>query len=564
MKATSDNEIKKIFEKSVRLLNDKQARLIDMQQVLKKAVIRLSLATRSDNEQVNDVLTEMNVSVADSIDINMLNKQLDHLFLLINHADFNAQKIEKTVLYNSLKAHLEGRESSLLSNEMFSKIKCFVDKELSDDEISAELIKLLNDLSSSNQQYSENINLFIDDITESTGFTYERKDVETSEIMQNLAIELAKYIYAESRDEQTKGEQVITSNDTNDNSSVSHVLNEIVNQLSLPESSKQEKFDIIKSLNGSDTKIWKNIVAKLIQLINTSISTIDLEKSALEAYLTKISTQLTDIESFMHEVCRDTDAATSRVMALTESVETGVSSIEQTVTESTDLTALKHDVASNLKDIRNHVIEYKRAEKVKHDISLQSYSQIISELSSSRKESEALQSQLHESKIQLLRDPLTGIANRLAYDERVIAEYSRWKRTNAPLCLAIWDIDHFKRFNDKYGHAVGDRVLKIFADIIHSRIRQTDMFARIGGEEFVLIMPDTSLNKAMGLNNILRETLEKYNFHYDGNKCEITSSVGIAEFRRGDDADKVLDNADQALYQSKKEGRNRCTAFGDV
>jgi diguanylate cyclase len=263
----------------------------------------------------------------------------------------------------------------------------------------------------------------------------------------------------------------------------------------------------------------------------------------------------------MHVVRRDNDEAKSRSLALTDSVEIGVSSIEKTITKSTDLTTLKQDVSSNLTEIRKHVEDYKHAEEVKKDISSQSYAKIIEELSRSQKESEKLQAQLHESKIQLLRDPLTDIANRLAYDERIIVEFNRWKRTNVPLCLALWDLDHFKQINDKYGHGVGDRVLKLFADIIQSRIRKVDLFARIGGEEFVLLMPDTSIENAMNLNNKLRVMLEECNFHYEGQHCKITSSVGVAEFRRGDKAEIVLEKADKALYHSKNTGRNRCTVF---
>jgi diguanylate cyclase len=129
------------------------------------------------------------------------------------------------------------------------------------------------------------------------------------------------------------------------------------------------------------------------------------------------------------------------------------------------------------------------------------------------------------------------------------------------LCLALWDIDHFKKINDRYGHGVGDRVLKLFADIIQSRIRKVDLFARIGGEEFVLIMPDTSIENALNLNNTLRVMLEECNFHYEEQHCQITSSVGLAEFRRGDEADIVLERADKALYHSKNNGRNQCTVY---
>ncbi len=562
MKTSPENEIKRIYEKSVRLLNDKQARLMDMQQVLKKAVIRLSLASRSDNEQVNNVLTEMNVSVADNIDLNMLNKHLDKLFLLINHADFRVDEAEKITLYTYLKAYLDDRDNPPLSDEVVLKIKTLIANKLPDEEVSAELVKSLSeidkDFSNSKQQYSDSINLFIKDISESTGFTFDRAEIETSEILQDLAIELAKFIYSKNN------KNKVSNNDTGDNNHVSDILNEIVNQLALPSSSKNDKFDVIKALNSPGDKTWKDIVDKLVQLVNQSIGSVQQEKQALETYLIKVSAQLADIESFMHGMCRDTDEASSISLALTDSVEAGVSSIEKTITKSTNLTVLKHDVATNLKEIRKHVVDYKHAEKVKNDIALQSYSKMINELIDSQKESDALQEQLHESKVKLLRDPLTGIANRLAYDERIDVEYNRWKRTNTPLCLAVWDIDHFKKINDKYGHAVGDRVLKLFADIIHSKIRKVDMFARIGGEEFVLVMPDTSLEKAMMLNNKLRLSLDECNFHYDGQQCQITSSVGIAEFRRGDDADIVLDKADKALYQSKNEGRNRCTVFDDI
>lgn len=557
MKTSADNEIKKIVEKSVRLLNDKEARLTDIQQVLKKAVIRLSLVSRTDNEQVNNVLAEIKDSVDDNVDIDILNKHLDHLFLLINHADFHAGTAEKSVLNSSLEKHLNDNKTSPLADEVISIIERLVSNKLPDDDVTAELIKLLNDFSNSKKQYCDNINLFIKDISESTDFTFDRKDIETSEIMQELAIELTKYIYTINSDRKNKN----SVDDSYENINVNHVLNEIVNQLILPSASGNNKFQLVKALNSSDDKKEKDNIKKFVWLINKSINTVEQEKQDLETYLSKISTQLVDIESFMHVMRRDNDEAKFRSLSLKDSVESGVSSIEKTITKSTDLTRLKHDVSANLMGIRKHVEDYKQAEEVKKDISSQSYAKIIEELSRSQNESEKLQAQLHESKIKLLRDPLTGVANRLAYDERIIVEFNRWKRTNVPLCLALWDLDHFKHINDKYGHGVGDRVLKLFADIIQSRIRKVDLLARIGGEEFVLVMPETSIENAMNLNNTLRVMLEECNFHYEGQHCRITSSVGIAEFRRGDKAEAVLERADKALYESKNNGRNRCTAF---
>ena len=153
--------MKKIYEKSVRLLNDKDARLTDMQQVLKKAVIRLSLTSRSDNEQVNNVLAVIKASVDDAVDVNSLNKNLDHLFLLINHADYRAGASEKNAISSYLNKQLKDHEASHLSDEVMAKIKYLVAKKLPDDKASAELIKLLNKFSKSKEQYSKNINVFI-------------------------------------------------------------------------------------------------------------------------------------------------------------------------------------------------------------------------------------------------------------------------------------------------------------------------------------------------------------------------------------------------------------------
>ena len=161
----------------------------------------------------------------------------------------------------------------------------------------------------------------------------------------------------------------------------------------------------------------------------------------------------------------------------------------------------------------------------------------------------------------MLRDPLTMLPNRMAFDERITLEINRCKRNNENICIAMWDLDHFKKVNDTYGHDAGDRVLKLLAKIIITRVRKVDMFSRIGGEEFVLLMPDTSLENALNLNNQLRDSLANSGFHYDGSPCPVTASVGIARIEEYDNSESVMRKADEALYKSKKEGRNRCTIY---
>lgn len=527
---------------------------MDMRQVLKKAVIRLSLASRSDNEQVNKVLNEIKASVDDHVDIEVLSKNLDNLFILLNKADVHANSAGKSEFYSLLEKSLSSNNEAL-STEKSDNLRQLITNRLTDDEMSVELIKLLSEHDERGNNPQEGIQLFVKELTESTDFKFDGK-IDSSDIMQDLATEVVKYIYT------------INNKKLNDRGykiNVNHVLTEMVNQLTLPVSSKKDQEKLTELLGNTDDSNdrWQDVTQKLVMLVNKSICSIEQEKRELEAYLTKINEQLEEIESFIHGVRRDSDEAKSRSKALTDTVENGVNELETTVSKSTDIEAIKKQVSANLDDIRKHVAEFKRAENANEGLSDKDYAHVMKELSRTKKESKRLKEQLHISKIQLLRDPLTNIPNRLAFDERVSVEFNRWKRHKSPLCLAIWDIDYFKSINDKYGHGVGDRVLQLFADIIQSRVRKVDFFARIGGEEFVLLMPDTPLDMALALNEKLRTMLEECNFHYDGKHIHITSSVGLSEFHEGDKAISVFERADKALYQSKHDGRNKCTVFED-
>jgi diguanylate cyclase len=270
---------------------------------------------------------------------------------------------------------------------------------------------------------------------------------------------------------------------------------------------------------------------------------------------------LAEIDQYVRQSQQDRIDTVNESSRLKDSVDTNVVAIQESVTAAYDITQLKDDVQGHLSEIRKRVEEHQLAETEREEISKQGYAHIISELSRTQKETLMLKEQLQESQQKMLRDPLTGLPNRLAYEERIALEVNRSRRNNMPFCLAMWDIDHFKNVNDTYGHDAGDRVLKLLAKIIITRVRKVDMFARIGGEEFVLLMPDTVIDDALNLNNQLRTSLEDSGFHYKGSPCPITSSVGIAVFEEYDTPEQILHKADKALYQSKREGRNRCTIY---
>ena len=156
-----------------------------------------------------------------------------------------------------------------------------------------------------------------------------------------------------------------------------------------------------------------------------------------------------------------------------------------------------------------------------------------------------------------LTDALTGLYNRRHLDANLEREFLRSKRYHNNLSIAVIDIDFFKKVNDTYGHLCGDYVLKEVAYMILDTLRKTDMVFRYGGEEFVALLTETPLEKALIPLERLRKRIEKYPFEYNDNKFQVTISIGVNSTESGvETAGEFLDGADKALYLAKNNGRN--------
>jgi diguanylate cyclase (GGDEF)-like protein/PAS domain S-box-containing protein len=159
-----------------------------------------------------------------------------------------------------------------------------------------------------------------------------------------------------------------------------------------------------------------------------------------------------------------------------------------------------------------------------------------------------------ELKTLAVTDTLTQVFNRIKYYEIMKREIERTKRYNHPLSIIMFDIDHFKKVNDIYGHMVGDYVLRTLTQIVKENLRETDYLVRWGGEEFIIIAPDTDLKKAEILAERNRNASEKHKYDHIGT---ITVSFGVTQFIKDDDEDSVIKRVDDALYEAKRKGRNR-------
>ncbi len=169
-----------------------------------------------------------------------------------------------------------------------------------------------------------------------------------------------------------------------------------------------------------------------------------------------------------------------------------------------------------------------------------------------------MEKELQQSNLDLARlsatDKLTQLYNRLKLDEVLENELARVKRNGPAFAVIIIDVDHFKEVNDNYGHHLGDQVLIGLADILRSNLRVTDIFGRWGGEEFLIISPNSSIESGAATAEKIRRVIEKTCFQ---SEIKITCSFGVSISVQEDSVSAILIRADEALYQAKRKGRNR-------
>jgi diguanylate cyclase (GGDEF)-like protein len=171
--------------------------------------------------------------------------------------------------------------------------------------------------------------------------------------------------------------------------------------------------------------------------------------------------------------------------------------------------------------------------------------------------------QLHSKLLNAsMTDPLTGAMNRRALEEAVGREIAKTHRNGSPLSLIIIDLDHFKKVNDKYGHHAGDAILVHAVSKFRNIVRESDLVARLGGEEFVIVLPNSGLDVASHIAERLRSSFKKNVLRFEGQSIPVTSSFGVAGHNgKGIDFEELLRQADEALYRAKEQGRDRVVLF---
>jgi diguanylate cyclase len=188
-----------------------------------------------------------------------------------------------------------------------------------------------------------------------------------------------------------------------------------------------------------------------------------------------------------------------------------------------------------------------------------------SQLEASKQQVEKLNLEIESARVEAVTDPLTGVLNRRGFDIKAQPVFSDSAATQKGFCLLMLDIDHFKKINDSYGHLFGDKVICAIANTLKSKVKGQDAIARMGGEEFAVLLPETNIEGAFVVAEHIRQAIESGKIRNQNSNDPIggiSVSIGIASNTKGCNLLEMLDQADKALYVSKQSGRNRTSIFG--
>lgn len=305
---------------------------------------------------------------------------------------------------------------------------------------------------------------------------------------------------------------------------------------------------------------WYELLPILDDLAVLMLAITDSGQHEFEAYLKQLNERLEAFQGHLQVASEGHADSRSAARELDTQIREQVDGLQSSVQEAADLDSLKHVLESHLEGLLGTMDEHRQQRDQREQEVAARLKSLAERVANMEQEAQGYREHLEVQRQKALIDPLTGLPNRAAWSERLDHEVNSWHQRGNSLSLAMLDLDHFKRINDGYGHLAGDKVLKIIANVLRKRLRSGDFIARFGGEEFILLMPDSGLADALDVGEVLRSAIEACPFHFKGEPVTITMSMGVAQFLPGERSDLALKRADEALYRAKAAGRNRVQA----
>ncbi|MCG8632770.1 MAG: GGDEF domain-containing protein [Desulfobacterales bacterium] len=311
-------------------------------------------------------------------------------------------------------------------------------------------------------------------------------------------------------------------------------------------------------LKVQDTADINDIRETVFSLIFLYISETSQDREKVNAFIQEIVAKILDIETKLATSYEQTRSMFTSNQGFEKVLSSEMGGLKESSDVAASLDDLKVQITQRLTSIEKALHKKKTVDQAinklaeKNRTSFKSgFAKLKQELQEATKYSEQLEKKLNQ-------DQLTGAFNRRAYDKKMVDEMDRFLRYGTIFSLLLIDADKFKRINDRYGHAIGDRCLQEIIKRTQPLLRKNDMLARYGGEEFVVIMPETDAPGGEQAAEKIRKTIEKIEFLYKNEKVRVTVSIGVSCVQEGDqNSEQVFERADMAVYKAKENGRNQ-------
>ncbi|MBU2954693.1 GGDEF domain-containing protein [Marinobacter sp. F3R08] len=341
---------------------------------------------------------------------------------------------------------------------------------------------------------------------------------------------------------------------------VGQLLGHLLTQVSLEPEAETRARALQQSLLTSND--WNELRDGLNHVAELIIAAVTRSKREFEAFLKRLDERLVVLQEHFSLQSSAQSGRLHASEALDREIRDEIERVGQQLQESGNLKDLKKSVSLHLESIGQAVGRFRIQESERERALADQLEAMQKKVAAMEAHSEQMQEQVRTERLRAMTDLLTKLPNREAWQERLSFEYNRWQRYSYPLTVGVLDIDLFKRINDGYGHKAGDRVLQLVARELRDRLRATDFVARFGGEEFVVLFPETKPADARMVVDKLREHVGKLPFHFRGEPVTVSFSAGLAGFADGDTEESVFDRADRALYQAKDAGRDQVVIGG--
>jgi len=324
-------------------------------------------------------------------------------------------------------------------------------------------------------------------------------------------------------------------------------------------------YRLSKDINSLEKKLGQHtkdavvtVVKDLTKIVSSLLTDLGKETRATGSFLADLMARLHELDNYVVGGQTLQRESLQSGKDLDRAVKEQVGDIATSVQDADNLQALKYDVSSHLEAIKGHMDRHLQQAEKRYRESQQNEEKLRERLKEVEGETGVLRHKILEAQARSSIDPVTGLSNRAAYDERIREEYTRWKRFDSPLVLMVWDLDDFKQVNDRFGHQAGDKALRVIGQILKKRLRQTDFVGRYGGEEFCILLSGTPMDQAALVAEQIRKSVETSGFRSGKKPITLTISCGYTDFRDEDTPETVFERADKALYQAKSAGKNCC------